>query len=192
MVKQKKRSGMWKNWCVGVGKFFLLLVLHFIFGEYAVAKRNVVVFTGGWVGVRPKQNNKQFWVFLFFLAVQTRFSQFQQCWQFLTVLTVFDNIEIFLLLTILKILIILTNCDNLDQNDNPSDLWHLRHWLQFWQSRTWIHNNLFYLTIRSDSGKHLQFLRCFIKPLPSPQGHFVDEVLQKIGLHKTNLLCVHV
>ena len=38
----------------------------------------------------------------------------------------------------------------------------MRHWLQFWQLRTWIHDNLCYLTIKSDSGQHLQFLRCLI------------------------------
>ena len=41
------------------------------------------------------------------------------------------------------------------------DLWHLRHWLQFWQLRTWIHDNLCCLTIKSDIGQHSQFLRCF-------------------------------
>ena len=44
---------------------------------------------------------------------------------------------------------------------NPRDLWHLRHWLQFWQLRTWIHDNLCDLTINCDTGQHLQFLRCF-------------------------------
>ena len=44
--------------------------------------------------------------------------------------------------------------------DNPGDLWHLRHWLQFWQLRTWIHDNFCYMTIKSDSGQHSQFLRC--------------------------------
>ena len=45
--------------------------------------------------------------------------------------------------------------------DNPADLWQLRHWLQFLQLRIWIHDNLCYLTIKSDSGQHSQFLRCF-------------------------------
>ena len=31
------------------------------------------------------------------------------------------------------------------------DLWHLRHWLQYWQLRTWIHDNLCYLTINCDT-----------------------------------------
>ena len=43
------------------------------------------------------------------------------------------------------------------------DLWHLRHWLQFWRLRTWIHDNLCYLTIKSDIGQHSQFLRCFME-----------------------------
>ena len=51
--------------------------------------------------------------------------------------------------------------------DNPADLWHLRHWLQFWQLRTWIHDNLCYLTIKSDGGQHSQFLRCFKMPFSS-------------------------
>ena len=46
--------------------------------------------------------------------------------------------------------------------DNFGDLWHLRHWLQFWQLRTWICENNCYLTIKSDSGQHLQFLQCLI------------------------------
>ena len=37
----------------------------------------------------------------------------------------------------------------------------LRHWLQFWQLRTWIHDNLCDLTINCDTGQHSQFLRCF-------------------------------
>ena len=41
------------------------------------------------------------------------------------------------------------------------DLWHLRHWLQLWQLRTWFHDNLCYLTIKSYTGQHSQFLRCF-------------------------------
>ena len=38
---------------------------------------------------------------------------------------------------------------------------HLRHWLQFWQLRPSIHDNLCYLTIKSDTGQHSQFLQCF-------------------------------
>ena len=41
------------------------------------------------------------------------------------------------------------------------DLRHLRQWLQYWQLRTWILDNLCYLTIKSDTGQHSQFLRCF-------------------------------
>ena len=41
------------------------------------------------------------------------------------------------------------------------DIWH---WLeiQYWQLRTWFHDNLCYLTINCDPGQHLQFLRCFV------------------------------
>ena len=42
------------------------------------------------------------------------------------------------------------------------DLWHLRYWLKYWQLRTWINDNLCYLTINCDTGQHSQFLRCFI------------------------------
>ena len=38
------------------------------------------------------------------------------------------------------------------------DIWH---WLQYWQLRTWIYDNLCYLTINCDTGQHSQFLRCF-------------------------------
>ena len=36
-----------------------------------------------------------------------------------------------------------------------------RHWLQFWQLRTLIHDNPCDLTINCDTGEHSQFLRCF-------------------------------
>ena len=39
---------------------------------------------------------------------------------------------------------------------------HLVHWLHYWHLRTWIHDNLCYLTIKSDSGQHSQFLRYFL------------------------------
>ena len=51
--------------------------------------------------------------------------------------------------------------DKRNYKDNPRDLWHLRRWLQFRQLRTWIHDNLCCLTIKSDTGQHSQFLRCF-------------------------------
>ena len=41
-------------------------------------------------------------------------------------------------------------------------MWQLRHWLQFLQLWTWIHDNLCYMTIKSDTGQHSQFLRCLI------------------------------
>ena len=43
---------------------------------------------------------------------------------------------------------------------NFAMLWHLRHWLQYRQLRTWINDNLCYLTINCDTGQHSQFLRC--------------------------------
>ena len=52
---------------------------------------------------------------------------------------------------------------------NLRDLWHLRHWLQFWQLRTWIHDNLCHLTINCDTGQHSQFLRCFANKCTNSQ-----------------------
>ena len=53
--------------------------------------------------------------------------------------------------------------DTDNDKDNPRDLWHLRHWLQFRQLRTF--ENLCYLTMNCDTRQHLQFLRCFLPPL---------------------------
>ena len=50
--------------------------------------------------------------------------------------------------------------DKDNDKNNPRDLCYLRHWLQFRQLRTWIHDNLCCLTIKSDTGQHSQFLRC--------------------------------
>ena len=36
-------------------------------------------------------------------------------------------------------------------------LWHLRHWLQYWRMRTWIYDNLCYLTINCDTGQHSHY-----------------------------------
>ena len=69
--------------------------------------------------------------------------------------------------------------DNDNYKDNPSDLWQLRHWRQFWKLRTWIHDNLCYLTIRSDTGQHSQFLRCFLH-LGNGGAKFVRWLIFKI------------
>ena len=45
-------------------------------------------------------------------------------------------------------------------SSNHKDLWHLRRWLQYRQLRTWINDNLSYLTINCDTGQHSQFLQC--------------------------------
>ena len=66
------------------------------------------------------------------------------------------------------------NWDNFWQfwKDSPGDLWHLRHWLQFWQLRTWMHDNLWYQTINCDTGQHSQLLRCSLtKPSNSHKGN---------------------
>ena len=65
----------------------------------------------------------------------------------------FDNLwnilEVFIFLQFWQLWIF----DNFDNSENnPGDLWHLRIWLQFWQLRTWIFDNICYLTIKSDSG----------------------------------------
>ena len=110
------------------------------------------------------------------LKIFDNFGHFQQSWQFLTI---FNNLKIcWQFLTILAILTILTffylqfwqfltidnNFDNSDNcfchfdiwKDNPGDLWHLRHWLQFWQLRTWIHDNFvtWQLRVTLDSIRH--------------------------------------
>ena len=56
------------------------------------------------------------------------------------------------------------------------DLRHLRHWLQYWQLRTWIHDNTCYLAINCDTGQHSEFLRCFYWCLPfnTPKIKFVQ------------------
>ena len=74
----------------------------------------------------------------------------------LTILTFFYNFDNWLHFSQFRQL--LFHFDN--WIDNPGDLWHLRHWLQFWQLRTQIHDNLCYLTINCDTGQHSQFLRC--------------------------------
>ena len=79
----------------------------------------------------------QLWQFVTTLTISDNFDNFWQLWQFQTTVTISDNF------------------------DKSRELWLLRHWLQFWQLRTWILDNLCYLTIKSDTGQHSQFLRCF-------------------------------
>ena len=102
---------------------------------------------------------------------------FWQFWQFSTILTIFwqfftnfDNFYFFYKFDFfLQFLTIDDNFHNSDNcfchfdnwKDNPGDLWHLRHWLQFWQLRTRIHDNLCYPTINCGTGQHSQFLRWF-------------------------------
>ena len=67
-----------------------------------------------------------------------------------------------------------TNTLRAPSKSDPSDLWHLRHWLHSWQLKTWIHDNLCYLTIKSDTRQHSGFLRClYISPPDGlASGHF--------------------
>ena len=113
------------------------------------------------------------------LTIFDNIDHFRQSWQFLTI---FNNLNNFL--TILTIFYNFDNFyfyftifDNFSQlttiftiqtiafaifdnwKDNPGDLWNLRRW-QFSQLRTWIHNNLCYLTINCDTGQHSQWKKC--------------------------------
>ena len=60
----------------------------------------------------------------------------------------------------------------------------LRHWLQYWQLRTWINDNLCYLTINCDTGRHSQFLRCFILICLQPTSNvqFIDMIIWVVCL----------
>ena len=117
------------------------------------------------------ENFWQFWQFLTILKFFDDFDNFQQCWWFSTIFNNLDHFWQFLqfdkkFFTIFTIDDNFHNSDNCfchfdNWKDNPGDMWHLRHWLQFWQLRIWIHDNLCYLTINCDTGQHLQFLWCF-------------------------------
>ena len=54
-------------------------------------------------------------------------------------------------------------------------LWHLRHWLQYRQLRTWIHDNLCYLTINCDTGQHSQFLRCLTTAIKNTEFDYIKK-----------------
>ena len=70
-------------------------------------------------------------------------------------------------------------------------MWQLRHWLQFLQLRTLIHDNLCYLTIKSDSGQHSQFLRCFDNfPLLVSRQIWLDTFFYSKSLSNTNLYSI--
>ena len=106
-------------------------------------------------------NFRQFLIVFTFLTIFETFETFDKFWQFWQFV---DN----LFWQFLTSLTIFNNVDHFDNwKDNPGDLWHLRHWLQFWQLRTWIHDNLCYLTLNCDTGQHSQFLRCLSFKLKS-------------------------
>ena len=65
------------------------------------------------------------------------FLQICKSWQFWLTLKI-ENFWWFLTTEIIETI---GHFDN--WKDNPGDLWHLRHWLKFWQLRTWIHDNHF-------------------------------------------------
>ena len=100
-------------------------------------------------------SNWQFWQFL---PIFDNFYSFDNFWQFLPFLQFWkieDNWGQFL-----RIFEIFNNFDNWDNWDNFGQFWQLkrqswrllRHCLQFWQLRTWIHDNHCYLTINCDTG----------------------------------------
>ena len=71
------------------------------------------------------------------------FYNFWQHWQFLTTLTISDNFDISNNFdNFWQLRQILTNLTIFDNFYNPIDLWLLRHCLQFWQLRTWIHDSI--------------------------------------------------
>ena len=95
----------------------------------------------------PDVNKLMRWnVWCFYLKTKFFFPRvlFWQLWQFSINLTVWTIMTIF---------------ENLDQNykDNPSDLWYLRTWIQFW-----IHVATWQLIVTLYSVQHSQLLQCFL------------------------------
>ena len=68
---------------------------------------------------------------------------------------------------------ILTIFNNLDIFKNIAIFYDFR---QFWQLRTWIHDNLCYLTIKSDTGQHSQFLRCLFLQFQNTWQNTCDQI----------------
>ena len=105
------------------------------------------------------------WRFLWIIVLQTlkerseRFFTFETMNTFLTLENIIINIHRFPS----KTHYLHTYVPPLENiySSNHKDLWHLRRWLQYRQLRTWINDNLSYLTINCDTGQHSQFLRCF-------------------------------
>ena len=106
------------------------------------------------------------WRFLWIIVLQTlkerseRFFTFETMNTFLTLENIIINIHRFPS----KTHYLHTYVPPLENiySSNHKDLWHLRRWLQYRQLRTWINDNLSYLTINCDTGQHSQFLRCFL------------------------------
>ena len=114
--------------------------------------------TSHWFEQDVWDNCWQLWHFDNFVKFDNS-DHFWQYWQWSTIWTIFDNF---------------VNFDNFGQfgqfwpllrrgSQWLVTMWYSRHWLQFWQLRTWIHDNLCSLTIKSDTGQHLQLLRCLWK-----------------------------
>ena len=126
---------------------------------------NFDLFQQSWQFLIISDNFQQSQQFLKILTIFYNFDKFWQFWPFLTILTIFktfdnlDNFYIFWQFWQFRQLL-------LPFWQLKRQSWRLvtleRHWLQFWQLRTWIHDNLCYLTINCDTGQHSQFLRCFV------------------------------
>ena len=79
-------------------------------------------------------------------------------WIFLQFFTIFDNF------------------DHINK-DNPSDLWYLRHTLQFGQFRSWMHDNLCYLTIKGEAA--FAIFGMFWSLMPKTR----QRIVQHLGLY---------
>ena len=158
---------IWTQWCYFSPNmvFYLFYGLHNFWGFWQFLR--VLTIFDNFDNFDNFYNVDDFWQFWPFSTILTIFDNPNNCWKFWQFWPFLQLFTIFTMLPFFKILTIDDNSDNCfchfdNWKENPGDLWHLRHWLQFWQLRTWIHDNLCYLTINCDTGQHSQFLRCLI------------------------------
>ena len=62
--------------------------------------------------------------------------------------------------------------ENTTTNTYEIEVWNCWH---FRQLRTWVHDNHCYLGIKSDTGQHSQFLRCFVHDFSSIMTRFESD-----------------
>ena len=107
-----------------------------------------------------------FWQFWTIFDNYDIFYHFDYFWQFRDFFDKFYSLWQILFFTFLQCLTIwttfinFTDCDKFcfyhftmfDHLDNLGDLWHWRHWLKLWQLGITIYDNLYNLTIKSDTG----------------------------------------